>query len=92
MLRRAVRGKDKETIAEVPGLFAEATVAACFGGRDQQLSLSLRTESSSSKTTKMARDPFVNAMGAPVERLGLEVRDAAASVNAEMAKVASTLQ
>lgn len=33
------RGKLKETVAEVPGLFTECTVAACFGGREQQLTI-----------------------------------------------------
>ena len=43
-LNRMVRGKNKQTIAEIPGLFASATVVACFGGRDQQLSIASCTE------------------------------------------------
>lgn len=35
-LARTVRGKVKETVAEIPGLFDSATIVACFGGRDQQ--------------------------------------------------------
>jgi len=32
------RGKVKETVAELPGLyFAECTLAACFGGKSQRL-------------------------------------------------------
>ena len=27
------------TLAEIPGLFASATVVVCFGGRDQQLTI-----------------------------------------------------
>ena len=38
-LSRMVRGKLKTTLAEVPGLFASATVVVCFGGRDQQISI-----------------------------------------------------
>lgn len=38
-LSRVVRGKLKTTLAEIPGLFASATVVCCFGGRDQQLSI-----------------------------------------------------
>jgi hypothetical protein len=91
-LRRTIRGKEKETIAEVPGLFAEATVAVCFGGREQKLSIAKWTQSSSAGgASKVARDPFVEAMGAPVERLSLQERDAGASVDAEVAAVASTM-
>ena len=33
------RGKVKETVAEVPGLFGECTLAACFGGKSQRLTV-----------------------------------------------------
>lgn len=33
------RGQLKETLAEVPGLFGECTLAACFGGKGQRLTV-----------------------------------------------------
>jgi hypothetical protein len=36
---RVVRGKAKETEAEIAGLFPSATLVACFGGRDQVLTI-----------------------------------------------------
>ena len=93
VLRRTVRGKERETIAEVPGLFVGGVaLAVCFGGREQELSIGSWTRSTSGRPAKALRDPFVDAMGAPVERLTLAERDAAASVDSEIAAVASTLQ
>ncbi len=40
---RTVRGKQKEAVAEVAGLFGEATLVACFGGREQQLTIERAT-------------------------------------------------
>ena len=39
-LSHTVRGKLKETAAEIPGLFASATLVLCCGGRDQEVSIS----------------------------------------------------
>ena len=38
-LSHTLRGKLKETIAEIPGLPASATLVLCCGGRDQQLTI-----------------------------------------------------
>ena len=91
-LSRTVRGKLKGTVAEVPGLFAEAAVAVCFGGRDQCITLGRWTHRASEAGAAVARDPFVEAMGEPVARLTLGDNDAERTNNDEIAKVASTLQ
>ena len=90
-LQRTVRGKPKETIAEVPGLFSEAAVAACFGGREQRITIGSVSHRAADAGAAAVRDPFVEAMGAPVARLTLDESDAEKSNSAEMVKVASTL-
>ena len=71
-LSRTVRGKVKETIAEIPGLFPAATIVACFGGRDQQLTIAKCArrrklddagEGSSSAPRRKVRDVFAEAIG-----------------------------
>mmetsp|Transcript_16913 Transcript_16913/g.28802 ORF Transcript_16913/g.28802 Transcript_16913/m.28802 type:complete len:230 (+) Transcript_16913:120-809(+) len=91
-LSRTVRGKPKETVAEVPGLFTEATVAVCFGGRDQCVAIGQWTRRASEGGAAPARDPFAEATSEPVARLTLDERDAERSNQDEMARVASTLQ
>ena len=63
-LSRAVRGRTKETVAEIPGLgsFQSASLVACFGGRDQQLTVAScrRLEGGGSDQTKV-RDVFADA-------------------------------
>ena len=70
-LNRVVRGKAKCTIAEIPGLFASATVVACFGGRDQQLTIAKCAErkagasddgAESSAPRRKVRDVFNDAL------------------------------
>ena len=95
VLARTIRGKAKETIAEVPGLFAEATLAVCFGGKGQRVTIGEVTVDTSGgdASAPVARDVFVEAMGQPVAPLTLaaERGDAEASAAAEVAKVAATM-
>jgi len=95
-LARTVRGKEKETLAEVPGLFSEAAVAVCFGGRDQRLSLMRCTRLDSDETATVARDPFTEAMGAPVPPVAplgdAEMQRQELLFKANEAAVAATLQ
>ena len=77
-LVRTVRGKVKETVAEIPGLFPHATVVACFGGRDQSLVISSCRRIEAGEETKKLRDPFAeDAFGgervAPVQLEGTVV-------------------
>ena len=65
-LNRLVRGKNKQTIAEIPGLFASATVVACFGGRDQQLSIASCTERKS-LFGSMRADAVIDILVEPLE-------------------------
>ena len=96
VLARTIRGKAKETIAEVPGLFAEATLAVCFGGKGQRVTIGeIKVDTSGGDAAApIARDVFVEAMGQPVAPLTLgaaERGDAEASAAAEVAKVAATM-
>ena len=96
VLARTIRGKAKETVAEVPGLFAEAQLAVCFGGKGQRVTIGeTKVDTSGGDTAApIARDVFVEAMGQPVAPLTLgaaERGDAEASAAAEVAKVAATM-
>jgi len=96
-LVRQLRGKEKETVAEIPGLRGEVTVVACFGGRDQELRLARcdRITPKIGAATKKARDVFAAGMGdriapiafcAPSKGISYEqqVRDVAATMESSM--------
>ena len=77
----------KETIAEVPhALFAEASLAVCFGGKGQRVTIGeIKVDTSGGDAAApVARDVFVEAMGQPVAplTLGAERGDAEASAAA----------
>ena len=63
-------GRAKETIAEIPGLFASATAVVAFGGRDQQITLAECIErkpdahagEAGSGSRKKVRDVFAAAL------------------------------
>jgi len=89
-----VRGKTKESVAEVPGLFCEAAVAVCFGGREQQLTLGscVCLESGGEVAEGRVRDPYSEAMGEAVAPLTLDSEgDAGLSVANQEAVVATSL-
>lgn len=98
-LTRTVRGKERETIAEIPGLRqGEVTIMACFGGRDQELRLARHDvlKQPRGAAIKKVRDAFAEAMGqervAPVpfsapSKAGTyeeQIRDMAATMETSM--------
>jgi len=96
-LSRTVRGRHKETLAEIPGLFPSATVIACFGGRDQQLTISSCSAPSAidgaDAAQKKVRDIFTEAMGqeriAPVPFVAPSV---AGTYDEQIRAVAATME
>ena len=58
---RTVSGKRKEAVAEVAGLFGEATVVACFGGREQQLRIEATAIEDDGLPREKVRDTFATA-------------------------------
>ena len=104
-LNRMVRGKNKQTIAEIPGLFASATVVACFGGRDQQLSIASCTERKSlfgssadggegaSAPRRKVRDVFNDALsGEKVEPVPFTAPAKTNSYDAQIRDMAATME
>lgn len=87
-LRRMVRGKEKETIAEIPSLFKDGcTLVACFGGRDQALAITHCTPRSTSAegsdesafSGRRVRDIFTEAMGERVVPVAFQSPEKASS-------------
>ena len=81
---------------DTAGLFAEASLAVCFGGKGQRVTIGeIKVDTSGGDAAApIARDVFVEAMGQPVAPLTLgaaERGDAEASAAAEVAKVAATM-
>ena len=90
-LERVVRGKLKETVAEIPGLFPSATIVACLGGRDQQLVLSSceRRTADEVGEQKKVRDVFDGLGEEKVARLQLEGNTVGGTYAEQIAAVAS---
>jgi hypothetical protein len=95
-MARTVRGKERETVAEIPGLRNECTLMACFGGRDQALTIA-RCEPVKSADHKQSsgrvRDAFTEAMGK--ERVAPIAFTAPAKVGSyeqQIADVAATME
>jgi hypothetical protein len=97
-LTRTVRGKERETAAEIPGLRGAVTILACFGGRDQSLTIA-RCEriKDTLHGVKKERDTFGDALDgvehvAPIafseSKKGLsyeeQIRDMAATMETSM--------
>ena len=86
-----VKGAAKECLAEVPGLFPEACLCVCFGGRGQALTITSHEESAADADAQVARDAFADVADA-TGRLELNAQDAGASHADEVAKVAQTME
>ena len=68
---REVKGQMKECLAEVPGLFAEARLALCFGGKHQQVTITSHEESAGDADAQVVRDAFADVTDS-TERMKLK--------------------
>ena len=87
---RTVRGKDKEAVAEVAGLFENAHVVACFGGRDQQLTLTCTSLEDDGMPREKARDVFAGIE--PVAPVSFMAPQQAATYEQQVRDVASAME
>ena len=85
---RMVKGQAKECLAEVPGLFPEACLVLCFGGRRQQITITGHEESEGDADAQVARDAFAD-VAEGTARIQL---DAGTSHHDQLAAVAQTLE
>jgi len=84
------RGALKESEAEIPGLFGECTLAACFGGKDQRLTVAscIQLEGSPEEQARR-RDAF--SLENRVDRVTLDAVTDEDALRAEEVAVATTL-
>ena len=83
-------GKVKETVAEVPGLFGECTLAACFGGKSQRLTVhSCKLDQGERGDVARRGDAF--GLEDRVAPLTLEASSNQVSLAEQEAAIASTL-
>ena len=94
---RLVRGRVKETVADIPGLFPSATIVACFGGRDQKLVLEScsrgRTEGGDAGGARRVRDVFADAMGAAkVAPVAFSAPSVSGTYDEQVREIASSME
>lgn len=94
-LARTVRGKAKETVAEIPGLFAEATLVASFGGRGQQLTIARcerrGADDDGADPPKRVRDIFTD-VGERVAPVPFSAPGAAGTYEEQVRDIAATME
>ena len=84
------RGVLKETEAEIPGLFGECTLAACFGGKGQRLTVASCIQLEGSPEEKARRrDAF--SLENRVDRVTLDEVSDEDALRAQEVAVAQTL-
>ena len=96
-LTRTVRGQDKETLAEVPGLFRHGVyLMACFGGRHQELSITRcapRAARAGGAPRRRVRDLFGDAMlGERVAPVPFSTASVAQTYEQRVAEMAASLE
>ena len=93
-LSRTVRGKDKETIAEVPGLFRSGVrLICCFGGRDQEVSITrCDVRDTGDSRQRRVRDVFADAMGEYIAPVAFSAPQQAQTYEQQIIDMAKTLE
>lgn len=95
-LPRTVRGQQKETVADVPGLFRHGVyVLACFGGRHQELAITrckARTGRGDCGSRRRVRDTFAEAIGEKVAPVPFSAPRVAQSYEQRVADMAAMLE
>ena len=94
-LTRTVRGRERETIAEIPGLRGEVTLVVCFGGRDQELRIARHDKLSQPRAAgvKKVRDNFADALGSErVAPIAFSAPAKVASYEEQIRDVAATME
>ena len=90
-LARVIRGKAKETVAEIPGLFPQAALILCMGGRGQKLVLASVERLEMEGEQRKARDVFADAEAAG-ERVAFSAPQQAATYDEQLKTVATTTE
>jgi len=92
--QRTVRGKQKEAVAEIAGLFSEVSLVACFGGREQQLTVERCTIlTDDSLPRQKARDFLADALGGqPVAPVSFDAPNKSATYDEQVKQIASAME
>jgi len=94
-LARQLRGKPRETLAEIPGLRGAVTLIACFGGRDQSLTIASCdrvTQGAGDEPAKRARDIFADTEKDRIAPIAFQAPAKVGTYEEQIRDVAATME